>query len=82
MKPNEQAELAMLKLSVRDNSDPEYLELAAGQIRRLPRVVRVRTDARFGQIEIVFQHPATGLLRQIHSALQAAHCSIVSGKTI
>ena len=82
MNQKEHAELAMLKLSVRDNSDPDYLEAAAGQIRLLPRVVRVRTDVRLGQIEIVFEHPAAGLLRQIHAALQAAHCRIVSGKTI
>lgn len=82
MNQDERPELAMLKLSVRDPSDADYLERAAGQIRQLPSVVRVRTDIRLGQIEIVFNHPAEGLLRQIHGALQSAHCEIVAGKVV
>jgi hypothetical protein len=82
MNQNERSELAMLKLTVRDNSDAAYLERAADQIRRLPNVVRVRADVRSGQIEIVFQHPVEGLLRQIHGALQSAHCETVAGKIV
>jgi hypothetical protein len=82
MNRTERPELAMLKLSVRDNSDAAYLERAAEQIRRLSSVVRARADIRLGQIEIVFQHPAEGLLRQIHAALQSAHCEIVAGKIV
>ena len=82
MNPNERSELAMLKLSVRDGSDADYLERAAGQIRQLPRVTRVRADIRVGLIEIVFEYPAEGLLRQIHGALQSAHCEIVAGRTV
>jgi len=82
MKQDERPELAMLKLSVRDGSDADYLERAAGEIRRLPSVVRVRVDIQSGQIEIVFKYPAEGLLRQIHGALQSAHCEIVAGKIV
>ena len=82
MNQDERPKLAMLKLSVRDSSDANYLERAAGEIRRLPSVVRVRTDIPLGQIEIVFNYPAEGLLRQIHGALQSAHCEIVAGKVV
>lgn len=82
MNQDQQSELAMLKLSLRDHSDGDYLEQAAEQIRRLTGVIRVRADLRLGQIEIVFQYPAEGFLRQVHTALQSVHCEIIAGKTV
>lgn len=82
MNQEQQSGLAMLKLSLRNASGADYLEQAAEQLRRLPRVTRVRVDVGLGQIEIVFQYPAEGLLRQVHIALQSVHCEIVAGKTV
>jgi hypothetical protein len=80
MQLNQQSEMGTLKLSVRRSPESEYLELAAEQIRHLPSVLRVDADPAFGNLEIIFRQPTQGLLRQIHTALQSARCTVVAGR--
>lgn len=73
--------LGMLKLAVSPARDPEYIRLVVEQIQALPAVVRVRADGATNQIEVMFEQPAEGLLRQIHVALRMAGSEIVAGKS-
>ena len=60
----------MIRFTLRDEHETDFLERAADEIRRLPSVLRVRTDASRQEIEIVFKQPADGLLRQVNDALR------------
>ena len=54
------------------SADVNYLNLAAAMIRGLPRVLRVRVDFDAGQLEILYENAADGLVQEIHMALLAA----------
>jgi hypothetical protein len=74
------SEVGMMRLTLREDEDTEYLGRAAEQILQLPSVLRVRTDPARQEIEIVFKQPADGLLRQVNNALQAAGTEMTASK--
>ncbi len=70
----------MMRLTLREDSEADFLERAADQIRRLPSVLRVRTNAARQEIEIVFKQPAEGLLRQVNDALKSVGTEMTASK--
>jgi hypothetical protein len=70
----------MMRFTLRDESETDFLERAADEIRRLPGVLRVRTDTVRQEIEIVFHQPAAGLLRQVNDALKSVGAGMTSSK--
>jgi hypothetical protein len=65
-----ESEVAMMRFTLRDETETDFLERTADEIRRLPNVLRVRTDVARQEIEIVFKQPADSLLGQVNSALR------------
>jgi hypothetical protein len=71
MNGEKQSEVGMMRFTLRDETEPDFLEQAATEIRDLPTVLRVRTNPARQEIEIVFKQPAEGLLRQINNVLKS-----------
>lgn len=71
MNCEKQSEVGMMRFILREESEPDYLERVAAEIRELPTVLRVRTNPARQEIEIVFKQPAEGLLRQINNVLKS-----------
>jgi hypothetical protein len=57
-------------------ANPELAE----QIRRLPEVFRVESNAAKMEIAVWFVEPAEGLLAAINNALKSHGCDIVAGR--
>lgn len=57
-------------------ADPELAE----QIRALPQVLRVATDADRMEITVWFAEPAEGLLAAIHQPLQMRGCTVAASR--
>ena len=74
------SEITMMRFTLRDESDTDYLERVADEFRQLPGVLRVRTDAARQEIEIVFRQPAAGLLRQVNDALKSVGSATIASK--
>lgn len=70
----------MMRFTLREDGDTDFLGRAAEQILQLPSVLRVRTDPARQEIEIVFKRPAEGLLRQVNNALQAVGTEMTASK--
>ena len=72
------SEVGMMRLTLREDGDTDFLGRAAEQILQLPSVLRVRTNPARQEIEIVFKQPAEGLLRQVNNALHAAGAEVTT----
>ena len=70
----------MMRLTLREDSEADFLERAADEIRRLPTVLRARTNPARQEIEIVFKQPAEGLLRQINNVLKSVGTEMTASK--
>ena len=58
----------------------EHLQTAGTLIEGLPGVLRVGVDIAARQIEILFQYPSVGLLREIYAVLDSANSEVVASK--
>jgi hypothetical protein len=74
------SEVGMMRFTLREDGDTEFLGRVAEQILQLPSVLRVRINPARQEIEIVFKRPADGLLRQVNNALQAAGTEMTASK--
>jgi hypothetical protein len=74
------SEVGMIRFTLREDGDTEFLGRVAEQILQLPSVLRVRTNPARQEIEIVFKQPAEGLLRQVNTALQAVGTEMTASK--
>ena len=75
-----EAGVGMMRLTLREDNEMEFLERAAQEVRRLPCVLRVRTNAVRQEIEIVFKEPAAGFLRQVNDALKSVGSEMTTSK--
>jgi hypothetical protein len=73
-------EVGMMRFTLREDGETDFLGRAAEQIRQLPSVLRVRTNPSRQEIEIVFKQPAEGLLRQVNNALQMVGTEMTASK--
>jgi hypothetical protein len=73
-------EVGMMRFTLRENGETNFLGQAAEQIRQLPTVLRVRTNPTRQEIEIVFKQPAEGLLRQVNNTLRAVGMEMTASK--
>jgi hypothetical protein len=80
MNGEKQSEVGMMRFTLREQSDPDFLEQAATEIRELPTVLRVRTNPARQEIEIVFKQPAEGLLRQVNNVLKSVNVGMSATK--
>lgn len=71
----------MMRLTLREPDETDFLGRAAEEIGLLPGVLRVRTNPLRQEIEIVFKQPAEGLLRQVNNTLQLVGTGMVASKT-
>ncbi|MGD1020866.1 MAG: hypothetical protein ABSA12_16265 [Verrucomicrobiia bacterium] len=74
------SEVGMMRFTLREDGDTDFLGRAAEQILQLPSVLRVRTNPARQEIEIVFKQPADGLLRQVNNALQTVGTEMTASK--
>ena len=74
------SEVGMMRFTLREDGDTDFLGRAAEQILQLPSVLRVRTNPARQEIEIVFKQPAEGLLRQVNHALQTVGTETTASK--
>jgi len=70
----------MMRFTLREDGETDFLGRAADQIRQLPSVLRVRTNPSRQEIEIVFKQPSEGLLRQVNNALQMVGTEMTASK--
>ena len=80
MNGDRQSEVGMMRFTLREETEPEFLEQVATAIRELPTVLRVRTNPMRQEIEIVFKQPAEGLLRQINNVLKSVDATMTASK--
>jgi hypothetical protein len=73
-------EVAMMRFTLRAENETDFLERAADEVRRLPSVLRVRTNPVRQEIEIVFNRPAEGLLRQVNDVLKSVGTEMTTSK--
>jgi hypothetical protein len=73
-------EVGMMRFTLRENGETDFLGEAAEQIRQLPTVLRVRTNPTRQEIEIVFKQPAEGLLRQVNNTLRVVGAEMTASK--
>ena len=74
-------EVGMMRFTLRENDETDFLGRAAEEIRQLPSVLRVRENPARQEIEIVFKQPAEGLLRQVNNALRSVGAEMTASKT-
>jgi hypothetical protein len=74
------SEVGMMRFTVRDEGEMDFLGRAAERIRQLPNVLRVRENPARQEIEIVFNQPAEGLLRQVDNALRSVGTEMTASK--
>jgi len=74
------SEVGMMRFTVRDEGEMDFLGRAAERIRQLPNVLRVRENPSRQEIEIVFSQPAEGLLRQVDNALRSVGTEMTASK--
>lgn len=74
------SEVGMMRLTLREHSETDFLGRAAEEIGQLPGVLRVRTNPMRQEIEIVFKQPAEGLLRQVNNTLQLVGTAMIASK--
>ena len=72
--------VGMMRLTLREDNEMEFLERAAQEVRRLPCVLRMRTNTVRQEMEIVFKQPAEGLLRQVNDALKSVGSEMTASK--
>ena len=65
----EPTETRLLNLALPKDAGVDYLNEVAALIRELAPVCRVRVDPRQYHLEILYHHPAQGLLQEIHQAM-------------
>ena len=70
----------MMRFTLRDETETDFLERAADEIRRLPGVLRVRANVARQEIEIVFKQPAAGLLGQVNNALKSVSAEMTTSR--
>ena len=73
-------EVGMMRFTLREDNETDFLGRAAEEILQLPSVLRVRTNPARQEIEITFKQPAEGLLRQVNSALQSVGTEMTASK--
>ena len=73
-------EVGMMRFTLREDGETDFLGRAAGAIRQLPGVLRVRMNPARQEIEIVFKQPAEGLLRQVNNALRSVGTEMIASK--
>ncbi len=73
-------EVGMMRFTLREDSETEFLGRAAEEILQLPSVLRVRTNPARQEIEITFKQPAEGLLRQVNNALRSVGTEMTASK--
>jgi hypothetical protein len=78
MNCHNQSTVGTLNLCMRGRYDAEQVRAAMEQIRLLPDVLRVRLDAEFGRLEIMFQGSLDRLLFPIQTALRPPTRSVVA----
>ena len=74
------SEVGMMRFTVREEGEKDFLGRAAERIRELPNVLRVRENPARQEIEIVFKQPAEGLLRQVDNALRSVGTEMTTAK--
>ena len=74
------SEVGMMRFTVRDEGEKDFLGRAAERIGQLPSVLRVRANPARQEIEIVFKQPAEGLLRQVDNALRSVGTEMTASK--
>jgi hypothetical protein len=74
------SEVGMIRFTVREESETDFLGRAAERIRQLPNVLRVRANPARQEIEIVFKQPAEGLLRQVDNVLRSVGMEMTASK--
>ena len=74
------SEVGMMRLTLREHGETDFLGRAAEEIGQLPGVLRVRTNPGRQEIEIVFKQPAEGLLRQVNNTLQVVGTGMIASK--
>lgn len=72
----EPTEIRLLQLILHQAAGVDYLNEAAAMIRELVSVHRVRVDPHQFRLEILYDHPAPGILQKIHQ------CLLVPGKQL
>ncbi len=77
---NQAGEVGMMRFTLREDCETDFLGRAAEEILQLPSVLRVRTNPARQEIEITFKQPAEGLLRQVNSALQSVGSEMTASK--
>lgn len=80
MKIDEHSETAVLRMLVCNGTAANQLKAAAALIRGLPGVFRVGVDSAASQLEILFQYPTAGLLRDIYAMVRLVNTEIVALK--
>ena len=80
MSGDNQFKVGMMRFTLREESEPEFLEQIATAIRELPTVLRVRTNPMRQEIEIIFKQPAEGLLCQIDNVLKSVDTTMTASK--
>ena len=74
------SEVGMMRFTLREDGETDFLGRAAEEILRLPSVLRVRTNPERQEIEIVFQQAAEGLLRQVNNVLQSVGAEMTASQ--
>ena len=74
------SEVGMMRFTVREECENDFLGRAAERIRELPNVLRVRENPARQEIEIVFKQPAEGLLRQVDNVLRSVGMEMTASK--
>jgi hypothetical protein len=73
-------EVGMMRFTLREDCETDFLGRAAEEILQLPSVLRVRTNPARQEIEITFKQPAEGLLRQVNNALRLVGTEMTASK--
>ena len=74
------SEVGMMRFTVREEGETDFLGRAAERIGQLPSVLRVRANPARQEIEIVFRQPAEGLLRQVDNVLRSVGTGMTASK--
>lgn len=80
MKIDDQSETAVVRILVCNATAANQLKAAAALIQGLPGVFRVGVDLATAQLEILFQYPTAGLLREIYAMVRLVNTEIVALK--
>ena len=77
---SQMCEVGMMRFTLREDNETDFLGRVAEEILQLPSVLRVRTNPARQEIEITFKQPAEGLLRQVNNALRLVGTEMTASK--